>query len=192
MARTDDDETPWTRQLVIGLAALVVAALVIGGVVSVLALGAAKVTGVSGAKQAASQAPSLYIPSGDPTEKLDGYPDPSGRPSATASGSASASPSATPTRKKKKPSTIALQAFPQQVAPGQRITLSGVYKRGEGAQLQVQRFEGGGWTDFPVSARVSGGQFNTYITTSRSGATRFRVFDQAAGKPSNPVRVQIG
>jgi len=56
----------------------------------------------------------------------------------------------------------------------------------------VQRFEGGGWTDFPVSARVSGGQFNTYITTSRSGATRFRVFDPAAGKPSNPVRVQIG
>ena len=61
-----------------------------------------------------------------------------------------------------------------------------------GVRLQVQRFEGGGWTDFPVSARVSGGQFNTYITTSRSGATRFRVFDQAAGKPSNPVRVQIG
>ncbi len=191
MAPTDD-ETSWTRQLVIGLAALVVAALVIGGVVSVLALGAVQVTGVSGAKRAAAQAPSLYLPSGDPTEKLDGYPDPSGRPSATASGSAAPSPSATPTKKKKKKRAIALQAVPRQVAPGQRITLSGVYKGGEGVRLQVQRLQGGDWTDFPVSVRVSGGRFNTYIITSRSGATRFRVLDQAAGKASNAVRVTIG
>ena len=46
MARQNDDETPWPRQLLVVLVALVAVALVIGGVMSVLALGAAKVTGI--------------------------------------------------------------------------------------------------------------------------------------------------
>ena len=73
----------------------------------------------------------------------------------------------------------------------ERINLTGVYQGGEGARLQVQRFENG-WVDFPVSTSVSGGSFTTYIYTGRSGPNRFRVIDKEADKASNPVRVSVG
>ena len=66
-----------------------------------------------------------------------------------------------------------------------------MYPAGEGATLQVQRFEGT-WTDFPVSVTVSGGLYNTYILTSRTGESRFRVTDKALNRSSNPVTVSIG
>ena len=57
--------------------------------------------------------------------------------------------------------------------------------------LQVQRFEGT-WTDFAtVSARVSGGIYNTYVLTSRSGKARFRMTDTVSGRSSNPVTVTV-
>lgn len=187
----EDDEPGWGRQLLVVTGVLAAVALAIGGVVSVIVLGAAKVTGLDASASRATAQPSLYIPSGRPTVGLDQYPAPTRRsspsPSAGASGSASASP-----KPKKKPRTITLQVFPQQVSPGQRINLTGVYRGGEGARLQVERFEGGRWTDFPVGASVSGGQFTTYVTTSRSGQQRFRVVDPLGNKSSNPVRVTVG
>jgi hypothetical protein len=188
---TDPDESP-RRQLLMGVAALVAVALVIGGVVSVVALGAVRVSGLGSSTPKATAKPSLYIPSGTPTTGLEGGESPTGVPSASAtpddSGSTSDAPS--PARKAK---PISLQARPLKAAPGQRVTLSGVYARHEGATLQVQRFEpGGGWADFPVTTGVAGGQFTTYITTSRSGVNRLRVADPAAGKVSNVVRVTIG
>jgi hypothetical protein len=188
---TDPDESP-RRQLVMGLAALVAVALVIGGVVSVVALGAVKVSGLDDSAPKATAKPSLYIPSGTPTTGLEGGASPTGVPSGSASpddsGSTSDSPSLTP-----KPKAISLQATPRKVAPGQRVTLSGVYAKHEGATLRVQRSEpGGGWVDFPVTMGVVGGQFTTYVTTSRPGVNRFRVADPAAGKVSNAVRVTIG
>jgi hypothetical protein len=86
---------------------------------------------------------------------------------------------------------ISLQAFPHQVSANQRINLTGVYTGGEGARLQVQRFEHG-WADFPVSTSVSGGLFSTYIFSGRVGPNRFRVVDPAGGRASNAVRVRIG
>ena len=185
MARDDDEETPWTRQLLVGIGALLAVALMIGGVVSVLALGAARVSGINDAHRAtASASPSLYIPSGEPTTSPDTFPDPEG------SGKASASPS--PTKKPaKKRTAISLQASPQQVPANQRINLTGDYPRSDGASLQVQRFEGS-WVDFPVNASVRGGSFSTYVFTGRTGPNRFRVVDKASGRTSNPVRVVVG
>jgi hypothetical protein len=188
MARDDDGETPWTRQLLLGVGALAAVALLIGGVMSAFALGAAKVSGIddsSGVKASAS--PSLVMPSGTPTTDVDAVPAPS---SAAGSPSASSSPSATPRAKKPRP--ITLLARQASVGAGQRIDLTGVYPAAEGATLQVQRLEAGAWTDFPVTVSVQGGQFATYITTSRTGRTRFRVLDPASGKTSNVVRVTIG
>ena len=150
-----------------------------------------KLTGLDSAESGATAKPSLYLPSGSPTVGLDQYPAPSrsSSPSASASSSGSATPSPTPTKKQPK---ITLQAFPQQVSPGQRINLTGVYRGGEGARLQVERFEGGRWNDFPVGASVSGGQFTTYITTSRTGPQRFRVVDPLSNARSNAVRVTVG
>ncbi len=184
-------EAPWTRQLLIVVAVLVVVAVVIGGVIGAIALGAAKVTGFDNAAPAPSRKPSLYIPSGKPTVGLDQYPQPSARPGTTASPGDGSAAGETGSPKPKK-RDITLQAFPQRVSPGGRINLTGLYRGGEGVRLQVQRFEAGSWTDFPVSAPVSGGQFTTYVTTSRSGVQRFRVVDPGAARNSNPVRVTVG
>ena len=77
------------------------------------------------------------------------------------------------------------------MGPNERINLTGAYRRGDGAEVQVQRFEGR-WTDFPVTAAVEGGRFSTYIQSSKTGKARFRVIDHSAGHASNEVRVTIG
>ena len=195
----DLEDKPWTRQLFVVIGVLVAVAVVIGAIISVIALGAAKVTGFDSAKSTASSKPTLYVPSGEPTVGLEPYPDPSGVPnkpkasrsSSGGTGSSGSDPDS-PDSPKPQKKGITLQVFPQQVSAGQRINISGIYANGEGATLQVQRFEGGSWTDFPVSASVSGGQFATYITTSHTGPQRLRVADKAADRTSNAVRVRVG
>ena len=192
MASSNDDGSSGARQVLMGLGALVVVSLLVGGLVSAIALGAAKVSGIdSSSAGGPTQAPSLYIPTGEPTTTPEPFVDPSDfapptSPSAAESETASTEPS--PSERTR---AITLQAFPTEVSPGERINLTGVYQSGEGAVLQVQRFEGA-WTDFPVNANVTGGIFNTYIVTSRTGKARLRVVDQALGRASNPVTVTIG
>ena len=70
----------------------------------------------------------------------------------------------------------------------EQIDLTGVYPGGEGAILQVQRFEGGKWADFPVPISVSDETFATYVQTSQPGVNRFRVIDTDNGATSNEVR----
>lgn len=192
MAPRDDDEDSGRRQVLFGLGALVVVTLLVGGIVSVMALGAARLSGLGDSSSAGGpvEAPSLYIPPGEPTTTPEAYPDPTrpDREEPSETPSADEEPTREPARQSKK---ITLQAFPTEVAPGERITLTGVYPAGEGATLQVQRFEGS-WTDFPVSVTVSGGLYNTYILTSRTGESRFRVTDKALNRSSNPVTVSIG
>jgi hypothetical protein len=192
MAPSTDDESSGTHQVLVGLAALVVISLLVGGVVSVIALGAAKMSGIdSSAAGDPTVAPSLYMPTGIPTTRPDSYVDPGDfpQPSETPSESESA-PSEEPSPSERS-RAITLQAFPSQVSPGERINLTGVYPAGEGAVLQVQRFENG-WSDFPVNANVSGGIYNTFILTSRTGKARFRVIDHALNRASNPVTVTVG
>jgi hypothetical protein len=186
MARTDDD-APWTRQLLVGVGALVIVALLIGGIVSVVALGAAKVTGIGTERPTATARPSLYIPSGKPTTKVDPYPEPTGGTSRSTGPTSSPSAPAS-----KKPRAIELQASPLQVAPNERITLTGSYRGHDGARLTVQRFDAGAWGDFPVQATVTAGVFSTYITTSRTGVNRLRMADPAGGEASAAVRVTVG
>jgi hypothetical protein len=177
----------------IGIGALVAVALVIGGVVSVVALGAARVAGIAKGPVTASAKPSLYIPSGKPTVKVEPYP-------AAGSAGGHASQKAGPAEKSKKPTAkpqkkahrISLHASPLHVGSGQRINLSGVYKGGAGTRLQIQRREGGTWTDFPVTVPVSGGSFHTYITTGHTGSNTLRVLDKRNGRASNAVRVRVG
>ena len=87
---------------------------------------------------------------------------------------------------------ISLSATQQSVSPMQQIDLTGTYQAGEGAVLQVQRFEGGAWTDFPVTASVSGGTFGTYVQTGNVGPNRFRVIDTDSEAISNEVTVTVG
>jgi hypothetical protein len=184
----NDEHSGWLRQFLLGTGLLLVVALLIGGIVGVVVLGMLNVLGVGSASGSAGQRPTLYIPDLSPTTSPKAYALP---PAATASTTApSASPSASAKPKKPKPQ-ISLQGFPDHVAPGQRISLTGTYPGGEGATLQVQQFQQG-WSDFPVTATVSGGIFTTYVITSRTGPQRFRVVDQASGRHSNDVQVAVG
>jgi hypothetical protein len=186
MARENDEDLHWTKQLLIVLVALAAVALVIGGVVSVIALGAAKVTGLDDARPAPTTRPSLFIPSDEPTTRPQAFPDPEGL-----GGSASpARPSQTDADKPQK-RAIRLTASPRRASANERIDLTGRYRGGNGRRLQVQRFEGR-WVDFPVSASVRYGSFRTYIFTGRVGPNRFRMLDERSGRASNEVRVVIG
>ena len=191
-----EDDTSWPRQLLIGIGALVAVALVIGGVVSVVALGAARVAGIAEGPVTASAKPSLYMPSGKPTVSVEPYPAASGSAGGRPSPGASATPTTSPSTKasktpKKKTPAISLHASPLHVQANERINLTGEYKGGGSARLQVQRFEGG-WTDFPVTVSVSGGSFATYITTGHTGTNKLRVVDKSNGRASNAVRVTVG
>lgn len=184
------DDDSGRRQVLSGLGALVVVTLLVGGIVSLMALGAVRLSGLDGSSAARGpvEEPSLYIPPGVPSTSPEVYPDPTLPDREEPSESPTAEESMAEQRRQDK--RITLQAFPLDAFPGERITLTGVYPAGEGAILQVQRFEGS-WTDFPVSVTVSGGLFNTYIITSRTGEARFRVTDKALGRSSNPVTVTI-
>ena len=184
----NDDDSHWTRQLFLGLGALAAISLLIGAVVSVVALAAAQVTGIS--SSAASAKPSLYMPplarvSHQPTPSRPSVPSPTSGPTTT-----QAQDNTPATHKKKKAPSFSLQVFPQTVSPLERINLTGTYAV-EGASLQVQRFEGGSWVDFPVQATVRGGVFQTYIQTGHLGPQRLRMFDASAQSGSNPVRVTV-
>lgn len=174
----------------VGLGALVGVSLLIGGVMSLVALGAANVAGVAGngADGSASARPTLYIPS----PSADGSPK---KPEETDETEASEEPAEPPEPAEpeatKPEREITLTASPQTVGSMERINLDGSYRGGNGATLQVQRREGERWVDFPVSATVRGGSFSTYVQTGRSGENRFRVIDKSTEQKSKPVTVTI-
>ncbi len=188
----DDEESSPLRPVLIGLGALVAVSLLVGGVISVLALGVADVAGVGGDDSAASGPtvePSMYVPTPTPSPEPTESPDP--EPTQAGTGEETTEPSEPKTTKEAAQRRISLSASPSQVSSMQRIDLTGHYPGGDGATLQVQRQEGG-WSDFPVDASVTGSTFSTYVQTGRSGQNRFRVVDQATGRVSNPVSVRVG
>ena len=195
----DQEDFPWYRPLLVGVGALLGVAVLVGGLIGVVALGAANVAGLGSGGDAAEEKPSLYIPprTGDPDDgdegpgltlkDLNGGVDPTRTetPSPTPTSPASKRPKPKPAR-----SVISLSASPLEAAPMERIYLSGTYPGGEGVSLQVQRYDGG-WVDFPTSASVSGQTFSTYVMTGQVGRNRFRVVDPATGKRSNVVTVRV-
>jgi hypothetical protein len=183
------EESP-TRTLQAALSAMALVALTVGLLVGAIVLGVSKYAGVDRVAEAqANQAPATMsipryrkTPAGKDEPRVKTYAPP---PSPTLR-LPTRSPSAS------RPATgITLVASPQRVAPGQRIDFSGSYNR-EGASLQIQRQVAGTWTDFPVSATVSGGSFHASIFTSQTGTAPFRVVDSATGVSSNTVTVTIG
>ena len=189
--REERDEHP----VAFGLLALVGVAVVVGVIAGVVAIAGAKVTGLDGGDDPSgggqAQA-SLYLPKPEPTRADDGpliTLDP-GRQSPKDNGSDKPSEESSSAKPEKK--GLSLQSAQNSVGPMQRIDLSGVYPGGEGAILQVQRFEGGAWTDFPASPiSVADATFATYVQTGQPGPQRFRVVDTDTGKASNEVKVTI-
>ncbi|HET7356706.1 MAG TPA: hypothetical protein VFJ09_08535 [Nocardioidaceae bacterium] len=190
------EDSPTVRSLVIGLVSLVFVSLIIGGVFSLFALGAVNVAGLANSGPAPK--PSLYMP------PLSKHPSPGAGPSVSPSPAAPSSPASTEAPAAQSPSAsptkrhhhrrhqITLAASPLHASPSERIDLSGRYPGGDGTVLQVQNYQSGSWTTFPVSVTVSGSTFRTYIYSGNPGPQRFRVVDTSSGRASNPVTVTIG
>jgi hypothetical protein len=190
-----DDQTSWEKQLLVGAAVLVAVALLVGGIVAVVALKAADVAGLT-------SEPGNNSPTGPPAMSED-LPESASAPT-TSAPATSQPPTSSPTttsppskddrkkdRKKKRRNRIELQVSPPSAGTYERVNLTGSYRAGDGATLQVQRLESGSWVDFPTSATVSGGTFSTYIETGHTGPNKFRMLDTATGRTSNVAVVRI-
>ncbi len=172
------------RPVLTGLLALVAVALVIGVLGGAAMLVGVKALGVGGGSGGGSSSDGsggtlvLPRPTDTPTTPAvdpatEEVPDVSSSPEVPAE-------------------AITLSAAQVSVSPMQQIDLTGSYPTGEGAILQVQRFESGAWSDFPVTASVSGQSFGTYVQTSRPGPNKFRVIDTDTQTTSNEVTVTVG
>ena len=174
------------RPVLTGLIALVAVAAVIGIIGGLAALVGSKVLGLDGdaaasSDDSATSSASLYLP--EPTITSESVvPETSASPTAEPLDPSSSTTS----------SEISLTAAQQSVSAMQQIDLTGTYATGEGAILQVQRFEDGAWEDFPVTMSVSNQAFSTYVQTSRPGENKFRVIDTDKDLFSNEVIVTVG
>jgi hypothetical protein len=181
-----DDESPG-RALLVALLAMAGVAVLVGLAIGGVVMGVVNVLGGGGgAGGGSTTSDTLVMPKYEPTEPAEepGLPGTSG----------SKGPDVTLPTEEPSANTevITLSVSPQSVGPGEQITFQGVYVDGDGRTLQIQRKQDGVWTDFPVEASVNGGSFETWIQTSQTGVSQFRVYDEAADRASNAVTVTIG
>ena len=172
-----------------GLVALVSVGLVVGLVLGGVALGATRFLGIGEdpSTETVSDDVDFYLPKPSPTD------GPSG-PLITLAPSEkeqAGQPQETETEEARE-DEITLSAGQTSVGVMENIDLTGVYPGGEGSVLQVQKFSGGGWQDFPVTAVVSNETFSTFVQTSFQGVNRFRVVDNDSGLASNEIKVTVG
>lgn len=190
------------RPIVNGLVALLAVALTVGGILAGIAVFGANYLGLGGEESASGQSSageSMYVPEPAKTTASSGplftlaTEDPgSSEDEGESDAEDEASESTSPTKKDdEKGKKITLSAGQTSVANFGQIDLTGVYPGGEGAVLQVQRFENGAWADFDATIPVSGESFSTYVQTGVSGVNRFRVTDPETQKSSNEVRVTV-
>ncbi len=186
-----------------GLLALVGVAVVVGLIAGLTALAGARVAGLDGSAPSAEEeeagGPSLFLPKPERTNGEVG-PEITLAPGAESTPTERSEPQPEETsegeeeeeeEEEKKAKPISLQVAQRTVSPMANIDLTGVYPGGEGAILQVQRFENGSWQDFPVTVSVSDQTFTTYVQTGQVGVNRFRMVDTDTGKVSNEVKVSI-
>ena len=179
------EDSPWYTQLLVSLAVLLGVAALIAGVLTAAGIKAADIAGISAPRPSSPE--SLVIPIPTTTASSPGASQPSPP-------NPSQSPTTSTTRTRSAANKlITLRVSPRQVSAGERINLTGNYSAPDGTTLQVQRQESpGAWSDFPVTASVSGRSYATYILTSRTGTNKLRMLDASTGKTSNVVTVQVG
>lgn len=174
-----------------GLLALVGVGVVVGLVLGLAALAGTRVLGVGDPATASTGGgeQSMYLPKLEKT-RTPTAPELTLAPGEETPSAQESEAKETKSDKPEKP--ISLSAAQTTVAPMANIDLTGVYPGGEGAILQVQRFESGSWQDFPASpVSVSDQTFSTYVQTGQPGVQRFRMLDTGNGGASNVVKVTV-
>jgi hypothetical protein len=177
------------RPVLAGLLALVGVAVAIGLVAALAVMAGTHVLGLTGGRGvvAGDAGASLVVPKPVKTTGPTGPTITLG--SSPTQGNSAKKPPPSIEKPKKQ---ISLQAGETSVSPMGRIDLTGTYPGGEGAVLNVQRFDNGTWQDFySVSATVTNATFSTYVQTGTPGAVRFRVIDSDTHLASNPVQVTV-
>jgi hypothetical protein len=102
-----------------------------------------------------------------------------------------ATATATATKPTSEP-TIQLEDFPDSARPFQTVRIEGTYPSGPDRFLQVQRWEGREWLDFPVPTKTnSSGQFTAFVELGQPGRYRLRVLDPGSGVTSKPFVLVI-
>lgn len=194
-----DSPTPLEERPVLsGLLALGGVAVVVGLLAGVTVLVATRMLGLGGddveasSRSTATSGDSLYLPEPSETVKPSGPLITLDATGPTPTGTAPVAPSASESSSAPPEKQITLSAGQTSVGAMQQIDLTGTYPQGEGAILQVQRFENGAWNNFPVTVSVSNQTFSTYVQTSQSGENRFRVVDTDSQLASNEVVVAVG
>ena len=193
-AVNDEEENPVAS----GLIALVAVAVVVGLLAGMGALAATRLLGIGDENGSSSGGPaggqSLYLP---PVVRTTGDPDPLFTP-ITPSESTSTPPNdyftETPLETETvEESAISLTAGSSEVADNEELMLSGTYIGGEGAVLDIlYNVNKTGWEEFPLDTNVSGGIFQTYVQTYKTGVIQWRVKDTSTGTVSNAVTVRHG
>jgi hypothetical protein len=190
-----EDESDWQRQVLIGLLVLVTVGAVVGGIVALITIKAADLAGIddSAANTGLHQRPNGGPGGSGSDATSSSTPSTTDTTSTEPSGPTESTQPSGPTATQTTDSALTLDASPLAVAPSQRIDLTGSCTAvPSGTVLQVQRREGGQWTDFPVTATCNGGSYSTYILTGHTGPNHLRMLAIGPDDTSNTVIVQVG
>jgi len=191
-----DDQEKQDNPVLTGLVALIAVSIAVGLVLGGVALVGTRVLGIGGdsaGSSGASERESAVIPRPSKTAANGPQVTLNTQSPEETDYSATDEPETEPTDEKTdKKTAITLQAGQTAVGNFERIDLTGIYPGGEGAILQVQRFEGGQWVDFNATLSVSNETFNTYVQSAQVGVNKFRVINTATGDASNAVKVTVG
>jgi hypothetical protein len=88
--------------------------------------------------------------------------------------------------------TIQVKDVVSSARPFQPVRIQGTYRGGPDTFLQVQRWEGGNWLNFPLPSKTDqSGQFTTYVELGQPGQYRLRVLDPDSGVTSKPFVLAI-
>lgn len=193
----DGEENP----IASGLVALVAVAVVVGLLAGIAVLAGTRLLGLGGDGGGSSTGDdggggSLVMPDPVPTERES---DPlitlaPTETETTEAASASPSPSKTPVDKETEAEAeLVLTASPSSVANGEEVMLSGTYLRGGASVLEIwYKVDDGAWEEFTLDVNVSGGIFQIYVQTWRTGDIQWQVRDESANIKSDPVTVHHG
>ena len=121
-------------------------------------------------------------------------PGPSGaRPAASRDeSSGSARPDAGASEGSAAAGVIELEPPTTSAEPFEAVRIEGRHQARAGTFLRVQRWERGGWRDFPLPTRTNAsGNFTAHVEFSQPGRYQVRVVDPASGATSEPVDLQI-
>lgn len=189
----DREENP----VLSGIVALLAVAVVVGVLAGIAAIAASRMAGIDGSSDlggdAAGAGDTLYMPKPQKTKAAEGplvTLAPTDTPSDTFTETAPETETTDPEPDDEP--NLSLTVGSTSVAAGEELMLSGTYVGGEGSVLDIYyNVNGAGWEEFPLDTNVSGGIFQTFVATWKTGRVQWRVQDDSSGKKSNAVTVNI-